>query len=71
MVMAAGVMPEDVREIIQQTRVNEVHSAADTWRSSKMKYIKETAKMGQGDDFSLNIVNGEIVRAIKANLLGF
>lgn len=67
-IMAAGVTPENVREIVQRTGVDEVHSAAAAWRSSKMKYIKETAKMGHGDDFSLNIVNGEIVKSIKANL---
>jgi copper homeostasis protein len=70
MIMAAGVTPTDVREIIQKTGVDEVHSAAATWRPSKMQYIKETAKMGRGDDFSLNVVDGEIVQAIKANLSG-
>ena len=68
MIMAAGVTPKNVRKIIQQTGVDEVHSAADTWRTSKMSYIKETAKMGRGDDFSLNIVDGRVVRSIKAKL---
>jgi copper homeostasis protein len=68
MIMAAGVTPEDVHEIIQQTRVDEVHAAANTWRTSKMQYIKDTAKMGHGDDFSLNVVDGNIVKAIKENL---
>ena len=67
-IMAAGVTRENVREIIQRTGVDEVHAAAAAWRSSNMQYIKETAKMGHGDDFSLNIVDGEIVSSIKANL---
>ena len=66
--MAAGVTPQDVREIINKTQVDEVHSAAATSRSSRMQYIKSDAKMGHGDDFSLNIVSGEMVRAIKAEL---
>jgi len=68
MIMAAGVTPENVREIIQQTKVDEVHSAAATRRSSMMQYIKETAKMGHGDDFYLNIVDGDIVKNLKSNL---
>jgi copper homeostasis protein len=68
MIMAAGVTPVDVREIVQQTGVDEVHAAANTWRTSKMQYIKDTAKMGHGDDFSLNVVDGHIVKAIKENL---
>lgn len=68
MLMAAGVSPFDVREIIEKTGVEEVHSAAVSHRSSQMKFVKSEAKMGHGDDFSLNIVDGEIVRAIKAEL---
>ena len=67
-IMAAGVTPENVQDIIQQTSVDEVHSAAAAWRPSNMQYIKETAKMGQGDDFNLNIVDGKIVKSIKAYL---
>jgi copper homeostasis protein len=68
MIMAAGVTPQNVREIIQQTGVDEVHSAAAARRPSKMRFINNTAKMGHGEDFSLNIVDGKIVRDIKLNL---
>ncbi len=68
MLMAAGVTPDDVREIIDKTGVDEVHSAAEANRPSQMKFVKSEAKMGHGDDFSLNIVDGEIVRMIKAKL---
>ena len=68
MIMAAGVSPQNVREIIQRTGVDEVHSAAAAWRSTKMRFVKGTAKMGHGEDFSLNIVDGKVVREIKLNL---
>jgi copper homeostasis protein len=68
MIMAAGVTPQNVREIIQRTGVDEVHSAANAWRPSKMRFIKNTAKMGHGEDFSLNIVDGKIAREIKLNI---
>ncbi len=68
MLIAAGVTPTDVREIVEKTGVDEVHSAAATYRTSEMNYVKSQAKMGHGDDFALNIVDGEIVRAIKAEL---
>jgi copper homeostasis protein len=70
MVMAAGVTPEDVGEIVRSAGVDEVHSAAMTWRQSQMSYIKGDAKMGHGDDFSLNIVDPQIVSGIKANMEG-
>jgi copper homeostasis protein len=70
MIMAAGVNPHDVREIITQTGVDEVHAAASAYRKTQMKFIQDEAKMGHGEDFSLNIVNGEIVKAIKANMTG-
>jgi len=69
-IMPAGVTPEDVREIILKTGVDEVHSAAATWRSSKMQYIKENAKMGHGDDFSLHVVDGKLISVLKENLSG-
>ena len=68
MIIAAGVMPENVREIVEKTGVDEVHSAAATYRKSEMRYIKSEAKMGHGEDFSLNVVDGEVVRSIKAKL---
>jgi copper homeostasis protein len=67
-IMAAGVTPCDVREIIIRTGVDEVHSAAACTRPSRMNYIQGTPKMGQGDDFSLNIVDGQIVQAIKSQI---
>jgi copper homeostasis protein len=70
MIMAAGVTPQDVREIVVKTGVDEVHSAAARYRRSTMGYFRGDAKMGQGDDFSLNVVDGEIVRGIKTNLSG-
>lgn len=70
MIMAAGVNPHDVGEIITQTGIDEVHSAAAASRQTQMHFVKDEAKMGHGDDFSLNIVAGDIVKAIKANMAG-
>ena len=70
MIMAAGVTPHDVQEIIQVARVDEVHSAAATQRASAMRYVRSDAKMGHGEDFSLGIVDGEVVRAIKVQMEG-
>jgi copper homeostasis protein CutC len=66
--MAAGVTPSTVKEIILKTGVDEVHSAAFTSRKSKMLYVKSDAQMGHGEDFSMNVADGEIVREIKANM---
>jgi copper homeostasis protein len=68
MIMAAGVTPATVNEIVVKTGVDEVHSAASTSRKSGMAYVKSHARMGHGDDFSMNVVDGEQVRAIKANM---
>ncbi len=70
MIMAAGVTPATVKEIILKTGVDEVHSAAATSRKSNMAYIKSDAQMGHGDDFVLNVVDGELVSGIKANMAG-
>jgi copper homeostasis protein len=70
LIMAAGVSSNDVREIIEKTGVDEVHSAASTSRPSQMQYVKAEAKMGHGDDFSLTVVNGDMVKAIKDNIIG-
>jgi copper homeostasis protein len=70
MIMAAGVTPATVKEIIVKTGVDEVHSAAAMSRKSNMSYIKSEAQMGHGDDFVLNVVDGELVKGIKANMAG-
>jgi len=70
MIMAAGVTPATVKEIIIKAGVDEVHSAAATSRKSNMSYVKSDAQMGHGEDFRMNVVDGEIVRAIKLNMAG-
>ena len=70
MIMAAGVTPATVKEIIVKTGVDEVHSAAAMSRKSNMTYIKSDAQMGHGDDFVLNVVDGELVKGIKSNMAG-
>jgi len=70
MIMAAGVTPATVKEIILKTGVDEVHSAAAISRKSNMSYIKSEAQMGHGEDFSLNVVDGELVKGIKTNMAG-
>ncbi len=70
MIMAAGVTPATVKEIIVKTGVDEVHSAAATSRKSNMACIKSDAQMGHGDDFVLNVVDGELVKGIKTNMAG-
>ncbi len=67
-IMAAGVTPEDVREVVEKTGVSEVHSAAATLRPSAMNYVKDEARMGRGEDFALNVVDGGIVGAIREAL---
>ena len=64
--MAAGVTPATVSEIVVKAGVDEVHSAASTSRKSGMTYMRSDAKMGHGDDFYLNVVDGELVRGIKS-----
>jgi len=70
MIMAAGVTPATVKEIVLQTGVDEVHSAAASSRKSNMSYVKSDAQMGHGEDFSMNVVDGELVKGIKANMAG-
>ncbi|MBV5323451.1 copper homeostasis protein CutC, partial [bacterium] len=70
LIMAAGVTPATGREIIIKAGVDEVHSAAATTRKSNMSYVKSDAQMGHGEDFRMNVVDGEIVRAIKLNMAG-
>ena len=70
LIMAAGVTPVTVNEIIIKAGVDEVHSAAFTSRKSNMAYVKSDAQMGHGEDFSMNVADGEIVREIKAKMAG-
>jgi copper homeostasis protein len=70
LIMAAGVTPATVKEIIMKARVDEVHSAASMPRKSNMSYMKPDAKMGQGDDFLINVVDGNLVREIKVEMAG-
>jgi len=70
MIMAAGVTPATVKEIIIKAGVDEVHSAAFTSRKSNMLYVKSDAQMGHGEDFLMNVVDGELVREIKVNMAG-
>jgi copper homeostasis protein len=65
-IMAAGVTREDVREIVERTGVHEVHSAAATVRQSAMTCVRDDARMGRGEDFSLTVTDADVVRAIKA-----
>ncbi len=69
-IMAAGVTPETVKEIITKTGIDEIHSAASTYRTSAMRYVKSEAQMGHGEDFMLNVVDGNLVSGIKANSVG-
>jgi copper homeostasis protein len=70
MIMAAGVTPDTVREIAVKAGVDEVHSAAFMSRKSGMTYVRSDAKMGHGEDFSMNVVDGELVKGIKAEIAG-
>jgi hypothetical protein len=35
-----------------------------------MRYVKSEAQMGHGEDFMLNVVDGNLVSGIKANSVG-
>lgn len=66
-----GVKADTIENVIQQTRVDEIHASATTNRNSKMKFILADSKMGSdnndnsGDDFKLNVVDPQIVRNLK------
>lgn len=62
---AAGVNPANVQEIVTKTQVHEVHASASTFRNSHMRFVKADAKVGQGDDFSLKVTDGEAVRNLS------
>jgi copper homeostasis protein len=70
LIMAAGVTPASVQEIVIKAGVDEVHSAASMPRKSNMLYVKSDAQMGHGEDFFMNVVNGELVREIKVKMAG-
>jgi len=70
MIMAAGVTPATVNEIIIKAGVDEVHSAASTSRKSNMLYVKSDAQMGHGEDFFMTVVDGELVKEIKVKMAG-
>lgn len=67
-IMAAGVTPSDVREVVERAGVAEVHAAAATRRTTAMTYLRDDARMGHGEDFALTVTDGEVVRAIKAQI---
>jgi copper homeostasis protein len=70
LIMAAGVTPATVKEIVIKAGVDEVHSAASVSRKSNMLYVKSDAQMGHGEDFFINVVDEELVREIKVKMAG-
>lgn len=65
----SGVNEETVEEIVQKTRVREIHFSATAYRASGMTYIqKKIAGMGQqeGDEYKLRTVDPDRVKRTRA-----
>ncbi len=64
----AGVRAHNVKQIIQQTGVNEVHTSAKVANDSKMIYRKAEVNMGSQfcNEFAVASVDGQMVAEIRA-----
>lgn len=63
----AGVRPNNVKEIIEQSGVFEVHTTAKAMVESGMKYRKSGVNMGNNsfNEFSIAAVDGEMVKKMR------
>ena len=65
-IAAGGVSPENVAEILERTRVREVHASAKAGIGSSMKFRKDGVNMGKADvdEYSRMTTSEEIVRKL-------
>ena len=68
--VGAGVTPSNVKQIVAETGVTEVHLSGKTTRSSHMLYVSEQVKMGNTDidDFSIPVTNTDTIRSVAQQL---
>ncbi|EDP58565.1 copper homeostasis protein CutC [Vibrio sp. AND4] len=66
----AGVNADNVGQLIEQTKVTEVHLSGKVARPSHMTFIAEQSKMGAAnvDDFSIPITSTEVITKVSAAL---
>lgn len=65
----SGVNEETVEEIVQKTKVREIHFSATAYRASGMTYVqKKIAGMGmqEGDEYRLRTVDPDRIRRTRA-----
>ncbi|MBY6199526.1 copper homeostasis protein CutC [Vibrio hangzhouensis] len=63
----AGVAADNVAQIVNTSRIAEVHLSGKTSRKSKMHYISNDAKMGNHDidDFTIPVTSSETIRSVS------
>ena len=63
----AGLNPENVLDVLQQTGAREIHASARHTRSSKMKYSANSVVMGNeaAPPDQLMVANGKLITALR------
>ncbi len=66
----AGVNPENIRKIVEETEVTEIHASAKIQVESRMRFRREGVGMGTGeaDEYMRYATSREIVRKLKEEL---
>lgn len=66
-IAAGGVTPENVRNIIEKTGVNEVHASAKTTVGSSMRFRRDRVSMGKADadEYSRQTTSEKLVAMIN------
>lgn len=66
----AGVNADNVRHLVKNTNVQEVHLSGKTTRPSQMTFIAEQSKMGASDvdDFAIPITSTQAIANVAAAL---
>ncbi len=66
----AGVNAENVRSLVEQTQVQEVHLSGKSTRQSRMNFIAAQSKMGAAhvDDFTLPVTSKQAIASLIAAL---
>lgn len=66
----AGVNADNVRDLVKNTNVQEIHLSGKATRSSQMTFIAEQSKMGalDVDDFAIPITSTQAIANVAAAL---
>ncbi|WP_047049865.1 copper homeostasis protein CutC [Vibrio mexicanus] len=64
----AGLNHSNVLEIVAHSGIDEVHLSGKSSRSSEMTYLSESAKMGNGDDYSIPVTDSNMIRLVDEKL---